>query len=295
MAATIDLREHRSLQSELAGLDALESVLPPRPSLGRRIWAGVWPKALAAGIAVLFWQIVVWTGWKPEYVIPPPAKVFSRLYDDFGTIMDSVWITVQRAIDGYLLALVIGTAIGALVANNRVLRAGFASLITGLMTMPSVAWVPLAIGMFGLSNATIRFIVIIGAAPSIANGLISGIDNIQPVIRRAGRVLGARGWSAFRLVTLPAALPSFVGGMKQGWAFAWRSLLAAELIAVIAGKIGLGQLMENDRNFNDYTGVIAVMIVILVIGIIVDEAIFGNLNKWIRRRYGLVDEAASAK
>jgi NitT/TauT family transport system permease protein len=289
--ATTDVRTH--LNAELAGLDALESVLPPKPKLSWRIWEAVWPKALAAGIGIFIWQLVVWSGWKPEYVIPPPADVFTRLYDDFGTIMDSVAITMWRAVDGYVLALLIGTAVGAIVANNRILRSGFGSLITGLMTMPSVAWVPLAIGMFGLSNATIRFVVIIGAAPSIANGLIAGIDNIQPVVRRAGRVLGARGWKAFRYVTLPAALPSFVGGMKQGWAFAWRSLLAAELIAVIAGKVGLGQLMENDRNFNDYSGVIAVMLVILVIGIIVDEAIFGNLTKWIRRRYGLIDEATA--
>jgi NitT/TauT family transport system permease protein len=291
MATTIDLRERSQLETELAGLDALETMLPPKPRLWSRVWAALWPKCLAAGIAVLFWQIVVWSDWKPTYVIPPPSDVFSRLYTDFGTIMDSVWTTMQRAVDGYFFALLIGVAVGAVVAHNRVLRAGFGSLITGLMTMPSVAWVPLAIGMFGLSNAMVRFIVIIGAAPSIANGLISGMDNVQPVIRRAGRVLGARGWSAFRYVTLPAALPSFVGGMKQGWAFAWRSLLAAELIAIVAGHPGLGQLMENDRNFNDYTGVIAVMIVILVIGIIVDEAIFGNLNKWIRRRYGLIDEA----
>jgi NitT/TauT family transport system permease protein len=292
--ATIDLRQRSRLTTELAGLDALESALPPKPSLGRRLWAALWPKALAAGIAVLVWQLVVWSGWKPDYVIPPPAKVFTRLYEDFGTIMDSVWTTLQRAIDGYAFALLIGTAVGAVVAHNRVLRAGFGSLITGLMTMPSVAWVPIAIGMFGLSNATIRFIVIIGAAPSIANGLISGIDNVQPVILRAGRVLGARGWASFRYVTLPAALPSFVGGMKQGWAFAWRSLLAAELIFLIAGKPGLGQLMENDRSNLDYTGVVAVMIVILLIGIIVDEAIFGNANRWIRRRYGLIDEAAAA-
>jgi NitT/TauT family transport system permease protein len=294
MATTIDLRERTRLQTELAGLDALESMLPAKPSLGRRIWAAVWPKMLAAGIAVLFWQLVVWSGWKPTYIIPSPWTVFQRLYDDFGSVMDAVGITMWRAADGFFFALLIGTGVGAIVANNRILRSGFGSLITGLMTMPSVAWVPLAIGMFGLTNATIRFIVIIGAAPSIANGLISGIDNVQPLIRRAGRVLGARGWSAFRLVTLPAALPSFVGGMKQGWAFAWRSLLAAELIALIPGKVGIGQLMETDRTNVDYAGVIAVMIVILIIGIIVDEAIFGNANKWIRRRYGLIDDAAAA-
>jgi sulfonate transport system permease protein len=289
--ASTDLQARQN--AELAGLDALELTLPPKPSVATRVWAAVWPKCLAAGIAVLFWQIVVWSGFRPEYIIPPPAKVFSRLYDDFGTIMDAVAITMQRAVQGYGLALLIGTAVGALVANNRILKSGFGSLITGLMTMPSVAWVPLAIGIFQLSDSMIRFVVVIGAAPSIANGLISGIDNIQPVVRRAGRVLGARGFSAFWHVTLPAALPSFVGGMKQGWAFAWRSLLAAELIAVVAGKVGVGQLMENDRNFTDFTGVYSIMIVILIIGIIVDEAIFGNLTKWIRRRYGLVDEAAA--
>ncbi|HZP27793.1 MAG TPA: ABC transporter permease [Acidimicrobiia bacterium] len=291
--ATLDLRE-RSLRTELAGLDALESMVAPRPSLHSRVWSAVWPKCLAAGIAVLLWQIVVWSHFRPDYVIPGPAKVFPRLYDDFGTIMDAVGITMWRAVQGFALAILIGTAVGALVAHNRVLRSGFGSLVTGLMTMPSVAWVPLAIGIFQLSDATIRFVVVIGAAPSIANGLISGIDNIQPVIRRAGRVLGAHGWSAFRHVTLPAALPAFVGGLKQGWAFAWRSLLAAELIALIPGKLGIGQLMENDRQFTDYTGVICIMIVILIIGIVVDEAIFGNANRWIRRRYGLIDDAAGA-
>ena len=290
--ASTDLQAHQN--AELAGLDALELTLPPKPSVATRVWAAVWPKCLAAGIAVLLWQIVVWSGFRPEYVIPGPAKVFPYLYHNFETIMDAVGTTMQRAVQGYGLALLIGTVVGAIVANNRVLRSGFGSLITGLMTMPSVAWVPLAIGIFQLSDSMIRFIVVIGAAPSIANGLISGIDNIQPVVRRAGRVLGARGFSAFWHVTLPAALPSFVGGMKQGWAFAWRSLLAAEIVAVVAGRVGIGQLMENDRNFQDYTGVVALMIVILIIGIVVDEAIFGNANKWIRRRYGLVDEAAAA-
>ena len=122
----------------------------------------------------------------------------------------------------------------------RVLRAAFGSMITGLQTMPSIAWFPLAIVLFQLSERAILFVVVLGAAPSIANGLIAGADNIPPILLRAGRVLGARGMSAFRHVILPASLPSFVGGLKQGWAFAWRSLMAGELLDVVQGKPSVG-------------------------------------------------------
>jgi len=164
-------------------------------------------------------------------------------------------------------------------------------MITGLQTMPSIAWFPLAILLFQLSEQAITFVVVLGAAPSIANGIIGGVDHIPPGLLRAGRVMGARGWSRLRYVVLPAALPSFVGGLKQGWAFAWRSLLAGELLATALGKDSVGVLLENNRQFSDYEGLIAVMIVILVIGIIVD-GLFGALDKQIRRRYGLIDVAA---
>jgi NitT/TauT family transport system permease protein len=186
---------------------------------------------------------------------------------------------------------VIGTTIGALVARVRVLRAAFGSMITGLQTMPSVAWFPLAILLFRLGEGAIFFVVVLGAAPSIANGLISGIDHIPPILLRSGRVLGARGLTAFRLIILPAALPSFVAGLKQGWAFAWRSLLAGELIVTIAGKYSLGQQLDANRQLADSAGVIAVMIVILVIGILIDSLMFGTAERAIRRRYGLVDTA----
>ena len=115
-------------------------------------------------------------------------------------------------------------------SRSRVLRAAVGSLITGLQTMPSIAWFPLAILLFKLTEAAIMFVVVLGAAPSIANGLISGVDHVPPIMLRAGRVLGAKGISAYRHVMLPAALPSFIAGLKQGWAFAWRSLMAGELL-----------------------------------------------------------------
>ena len=281
------------LDRELSGLDHLETALPSRRSRTARIWAAAWPKLLAVAIVLIVWQLVVWSGWKPEYVLPGPRAVWDSFVANFSTNMDAAWTTLQRGFKGFAFALVIGTIVGALVARNRVLRSAIGSLITGLQTMPSVAWFPLAILLFKLGEGAIFFVVVLGAAPSIANGLISGIDHIQPILLRAGTVLGARRWKLFRYVILPAALPSFVAGLKQGWAFAWRSLLAGELIVLIPGQFSLGQQLDANRQLSDSAGVIAVMIVILLIGIIVDEAIFGNVTKWIRRRYGLVDEATA--
>jgi len=281
------------LDRELSGLDHLETVLPPRQSRAARIWAAAWPKFLAVALVLIVWQLVVWSGWKPEYVLPGPRKVWDSFVENFSTNMDAAWTTLQRGFKGFAFALVIGTIVGALVARNRVLRSAIGSLITGLQTMPSVAWFPLAILLFKLGEGAIFFVVVLGAAPSIANGLISGIDHIQPILLRAGTVLGARRWKLFRHVILPAALPSFVAGLKQGWAFAWRSLLAGELIVLIPGQFSLGQQLDANRQLADSAGVIAVMIVILIIGILVDALVFGTADRAIRRRYGLVDTAAA--
>jgi NitT/TauT family transport system permease protein len=281
------------LDRELSGLDHLETALPSGPSRASRIWAAAWPKLLAIALVLIVWQLVVWSGWKPEYVLPGPRAVWDSFVENFSTNMDAAWTTLQRGFKGFAFALVIGTIVGALVARNRVLRSAIGSLITGLQTMPSVAWFPLAILLFQLGEGAIFFVVVLGAAPSIANGLISGIDHIQPILLRAGRVLGAKRWRAFRYVILPAALPSFVAGLKQGWAFAWRSLLAGELIVLIPGQFSLGQQLDANRQLADSAGVIAVMIVILIIGILVDALLFGTAERKIRRRYGLVDTAAA--
>jgi NitT/TauT family transport system permease protein len=281
------------LDRELSGLDHLETALPSRRSRAARIWAAAWPKLLAVAIVLIVWQLVVWSGWKPEYVLPGPRAVWDSFVANFSTNMDAAWTTLQRGFKGFAFALVIGTIVGALVARNRVLRSAIGSLITGLQTMPSVAWFPLAILLFKLGEGAIFFVVVLGAAPSIANGLISGIDHIQPILLRAGTVLGARRWKLFRYVILPAALPSFVAGLKQGWAFAWRSLLAGELIVLIPGQFSLGQQLDANRQLSDSAGVIAVMIVILIIGILVDALLFGTAERAIRRRYGLVDTAAA--
>jgi NitT/TauT family transport system permease protein len=275
-----------------AGLDALEVPVAPRVSRGRRIWRAAWPKLLAIAIFLGFWQFLIWIEWKPSFAFASPADTFQSLADNWSIISEAMWTTLWRGIQGYTMAIVIGVAIGAAVARIPVLRAAIGSMITGLQTMPSVAWYPLALLLFKLSEGAIFFVIVIGAAPSIANGLISGVDNISPVLLRAGKVLGAKRLDSFRYVILPAALPSFVGGLKQGWAFAWRSLLAGEIIGGISGY-SLGQQLAANRDNADAAGVQAVMIVLFTIGVLVDVLVFGFAERKIRKRYGLVDAAAA--
>ena len=161
---------------------------------------------------------MVWSGWKPEYLLPGPKAVFSTLWEYIqeGRLQEALWITLGRAAKGYALALVIGVVIGSLVARIKVLRVAFGSLITGIQTMPSIAWFPLAILLFQLSERAIMFVVVIGAAPSIANGLIAGSDNIPPILLRAGRAMGARGFSSYRHIVLPGVPALLRGGHEAG-------------------------------------------------------------------------------
>ena len=289
MPTTDGVNEPDLNDQELAGLDKLESA----PSIGRNtaasVWSNLWPKIGALAIGLFLWQLVVWSEWKPEYILPGPGKTFSTLWEMLreGTIWEATLTTMRRAFVGYVVAVLIGLIIGGLVARIRAVRAAFGSFITGIQTMPSIAWFPLAIVLFQLSERAILFVVVLGAAPAIANGLISGADNIPPVLLRAGKVLGARGWNSFRHIVFPASLPGLVSGLKQGWAFAWRSLMAGELLVIIKGKPSIGSLLQENRAVNDYRGLLAVMIVILVIGIIVDSVVFGRLEKAIRRCWGL--------
>jgi NitT/TauT family transport system permease protein len=283
--------DRQVLTQQMAGLDALEREPDRRGRTVRQLWAQAWPKLAGLALALVLWQLVVESGWRPEYVLPAPATVFAKLGDivTTGVFWEGVGVTARRAALGFSLAVVVGGAIGALVATLRPLRIAVGALITGLQTMPSIAWFPLAILLFKLSEGAITFVVVLGAAPSIANGLISGIDHVPPILIRAGRMLGANGPTLFRHVILPAAMPSCLAGLKQGWAFAWRSLMAGELI-VLLGVPSIGARLQAGREFSDSALLLAMMIVVLVIGIVID-GLFGAADGRLRRRRGLVDTA----
>ncbi len=256
--------------------------------LSRRVWDRTWPPLAAVGLALAVWQLVYLSGWRPDYSFPSPATALSTLGERLadGTYWEPLGVTLLRAAVGFGLSLVIGSLLGLAVARFKTLRAAVGSMITGLQTMPSIAWFPLAIVLFQLSEQAILFVVVLGAAPSIANGIISGVDDLPPSLVRAGTVLGARGLSLYRYVIVPAALPAYLSGLKQGWAFAWRSLMAGEIIATVPGHASLGQLLQNDREYFDIPALIATMIVILVVGMVID-ALFGLITNGVRRRRGL--------
>jgi NitT/TauT family transport system permease protein len=273
--------------------DALTPVVdvlpePKRDSAASRAWAWSWPKLLAIAIVLGLWQLVVLSGWRPEYVLPSPATTLQAFFDMLTgeRFWSSLVTTLTRALSGFALALLIGTAIGILTARIRPLRLAVGSLITGLQTMPSIAWFPLAILLFGINESAIMFVVVLGAAPSIANGVISGIDNVPPSYWRLGAVLGAGPVAMYKDIVLPAALPTYVSGLTQGWAFAWRSLMAGELLVIIAEKPSLGSSLEFFRQLNKTPELLATMLAILIIGMVVD-GVFSTAARKLRERRGL--------
>jgi NitT/TauT family transport system permease protein len=276
----------------LAGLDALDLDVTPgggnrSSALAARAWAGLWPKVLAIALVIVVWELIHLTGWK-KYVFPGPGITLSNLWDQAqtGLLWHAIRDTLQRAVTGFAVAVLIGTVTGALVSRIRPLRAAVGSLITGLQTMPSIAWFPFAIILFGPTPSAILFVIVLGAAPSIANGLIAGVDYTPPLLLKAGTLMGLRLVSLYRYLILPASLPAFVAGLKQGWAFAWRSLMAGELLVTMFNQPGVGQLLDADEQQLDMASAIAVIIVILIIGIVVDS-LFGMADRAIRRRWGL--------
>jgi NitT/TauT family transport system permease protein len=274
----------------LAWLEAQEAETPADQRgrrLANRAWTALWPKVLAIAIVLAVWQLIHVSGWK-KLIFPGPAGTLSDLWGQLqtGLLWRAIAITSERAVIGFALAVVIGAVIGALVSRMSPLRAAAGSLITGLQTMPSIAWFPFAIILFGISTTTILFVIVLGAAPSIANGLIAGVDYTPPLLLRAGKMMGLRRLSLYRYLILPASLPAFVAGLKQGWAFAWRSLVAGELLVIIANQPSLGVLLSTDQDQADMQGATSIIIVILILGIIVDM-VFGVADRAIRRRWGL--------
>jgi NitT/TauT family transport system permease protein len=277
-------------------LTYLESLEAPSGQRGRRLaaraWSVLWPVGLAIVLVLAVWQLIHLSGWKKD-IFPGPGAVLSNLWHQAqtGLLWHAIATTAQRAVIGFALAVLIGAVIGALVSRIRPLRAAVGSLITGLQTLPSIAWFPFAIILFGISTQAILFVIILGAAPSVANGLIAGVDYTPPLLLKAGKMMGLRRLSLYRFLILPASLPAFVAGLKQGWAFAWRSLMAGELLVIIANQPSLGVLLSTDQDQADMASATAIIIVILIVGIIV-HGLFSMADGAIRRRWGLTGESS---
>jgi NitT/TauT family transport system permease protein len=277
----------------LLGLEALETLERPVRAPRLRVWGGLWPKLAAVAFVLTAWEAVVLSGWRPESVLPGPLPVLQRLAADMSHLdfYFGLAVTMRRALIGYTIAVALGSIVGIVVARSTILRKAIGPAILGLQSMPSIAWFPLAILLFQRSELAIILVVLLGAAPAVAGGLLSGVDHVQPLLVRVGRVMGASGLRLYRHVILPAAMPSFIGGLKLGWAFAWRSLMAGEIIGVISHQASFGQQIQIARDHADAVQLLALMIVIFVIGVGIDS-LFGTLDRAIRRRWGLLGTEA---
>jgi len=232
------------------------------------------------------WQLVIEVELWPRYIFPSPGAVWDsfRTNIENGQIQRSLEISLKRLAIGYSISFVIGMTVGVAAGTIRWVDETVGSLVLGLQSLPSVTWLPLALLWFGLNDQAIIFVVLMGSIFAISISARDGVRNIPPLQRRAAQTFGAARWQMVRYVMLPGMLPSMAQGLKLGWSFAWRSLMAAELLYISGG---IGSLLNIRRELNDMSGVVAVMLVIVAIGIVVDRIIFGPLEHWVRDRWGL--------
>jgi NitT/TauT family transport system permease protein len=243
--------------------------------------------AFFACLIVVWKAATVFMGWSP-LLLPPPEAVARYLWDALfdGTLLSASIVTVRRLLIGYFIGVAIGMGLGLMVSTSDFFRSTVGALALGLQTLPSVCWVPLALLWFGQTEGAMLFVVIMGTVGSVVIATSAGTRSIPPIYARVARTMGSEGLDKWTRVILPAALPFLVTGMKQGWAFAWRSLMAAEVYVTILTGFGLGHLLEYGRELSAMDQVIGVMIVIVLIGLITDKGLFAPWERFMHRRWG---------
>jgi NitT/TauT family transport system permease protein len=269
----------------------------PAPGVVRRTanrfmafdWAGLFLKTLRIvlfyaallGIWQLAYDLEVWS----PYLLPSPGDVWQSFtrYIENGLIQEAVKISMQRLFIGYGISLVIGMTIGMLIGANKYADETLGSLVLGMQSLPSITWLPLAVLWFGLNDKAIIFVVLMGSVFAVAISARAGVQGIPPLYRKAAQTMGANHYQMLRYTLIPSMVPSMAQGLKLGWSFAWRSLMAGELLFV---SLGLGHLLNLGRDLNNMSLVIAIMGVIVAIGLAVDRLIFARLEAWVQERWG---------
>ena len=240
----------------------------------------------AALIAI--WQLMVVSGrWSPM-LLPSPLSVVEYLWGALidGTLAEAAVVTVRRLLVGYAIGVAIGLPLGLLTSTSQLFEDTIGSMALGLQTLPSVCWIPLALLWFGQTESAMLFVVVMGTVWSVLIATDTGARNIPPIYARAARTMGSEGFHQWTRVILPASLPFLVSGMKQGWAFAWRSLMAAEIYVTILTGFGLGHLLHYGRELNAMDQVIGIMLVIVLVGLLADKTLFSPSERFLHRRWG---------
>jgi NitT/TauT family transport system permease protein len=243
--------------------------------------------AFFAGLVGLWKVATTLGGWSPV-LLPPPENVAEYLWGALndGSLVEATAVTLKRLLIGYAIGIIIGMPVGLLISTSEFFQDTIGALALGLQTLPSVCWIPLALLWFGQTEGAMLFVVTMGTVGSVVIATSNGVRSISPIYSRVARTMGAQGFDKWTRVILPASLPFLVTGMKQGWAFAWRSLMAAEIYVTILTGFGLGHLLHYGRELSAMDQVIGVMLVIIVIGFITDKSLFAPWERFMHRRWG---------
>ncbi len=245
----------------------------------------LFPILFFAGLIALWHYLVASRVWSPV-LLPDPAEVWRYLAQATPELASATWVTMKRLLLGYFVGIAIGLPVGLLTARFIALRNSVGVLALGLQTLPSVCWVPLALVWFGQTEGAMLFVVVMGTVWSVILAAENGVRSVPPIYARAARTMGSKGLHTWLKVILPASLPFIVSGMKQGWAFAWRSLMAAEIYVTILTGFGLGHLLHYGRELNAMEQVLGVMLVIVAIGLAADKILFAPWERFLHRRWG---------
>ena len=234
------------------------------------------------------WHMAVRAGFWSPVLLPAPESVASYLWSSIldGTLEQATLVTIRRLLVGYCIGLLVGLPLGLLTARFKICEDTIGVVALGLQTLPSVCWVPLTLLWFGQTENAMLFVVVMGSLWSVVIATDNGVRHVPPIYARAARTMGSKRLHIWYAVILPASLPFLVSGMKQGWAFAWRSLMAAEIYVTILTGFGLGQLLHFGRELNSMDQVIGIMFVIVVIGLLVDKILFSPWESFLHRRWG---------
>jgi NitT/TauT family transport system permease protein len=234
------------------------------------------------------WKLAtLFSGWSPV-LLPPPEAVAEYLWEALndGSLIEASVVTIRRLLVGYAIGILIGIPLGLLISTSDFFQDTLGALALGLQTLPSVCWIPLALLWFGQTEGAMLFVVIMGTVGSVVIATNTGAQSIPPIYARVARTMGSEGLDKWIRVILPASLPFLVTGMKQGWAFAWRSLMAAEIYVTILTGFGLGHLLHYGRELGAMDQVIGIMLVIIVIGLVTDKSLFAPWERFMHRRWG---------
>jgi NitT/TauT family transport system permease protein len=239
-------------------------------------------------VLLFLWHLAVVRHFWSAVLLPDPLDVWKYLVSSVQdhTMFAALWVTMKRLLVGYFAGVIVGIPLGLLTARFQWAHDTIGTLALGLQTLPSVCWVPLALLWFGQTESAMLFVVVMGTVWSVVISTDNGVRAVPPLFARAARTMGSKGWHTWLRVILPAALPFIVSGVKQGWAFAWRSLMAAEIYVTILTGFGLGQLLNYGRDLSAMDQVIGVMFVIVAIGLLADKLLFAPWEAFLHRRWG---------